>query len=64
MIIPALGFECGGADGPAPQWSLGHCGFGLLLPFVGHGVLLNQSIQRVQELAAPAVVVNLVHILR
>src|SRR6266568_8543882 len=39
------------------------CGFGFLLPFICDGVLLNQSIQRVQELAAPAEVINLVHIL-
>jgi len=40
------------------------CGFGFLLPFIGHGVLLSQSIERIQELSAPAVVINLVHILR
>ena len=38
-------------------------GLGFLLPFVGNGVLFNQSIERIQKLASPAVVVSLVHIL-
>ena len=37
--------------------------FGLLLPFVGNGVLINQSIKRIQEPSAPAVVVKLVHVM-